>query len=351
MKQEKLSFSQPASQGKLSFAHLESLGHSVFICREDSRILFMNRFARSAFPLIRPGMVFSRFCDLPLSDNALFIRPMLGQNRYFLCRYVKNACFEIHVPSSVVISPDKMPGYGSQIRALLDNVRLAAERLAQSPLAGAPNPRWTPSLTELGERLNRCLSDLEQDSDGIDPRRTVSLFHLLEAVRRRTAEDLAGTDALLSFECPENLLCSARLGPTVFILLNLICFFRICAGVRRITLKVREEDDRVLLTLKSPTLLSPSPFYRSLFTPNHQQGLDQALLATPFSLAAAAAGKEGYSLDCLYSREGLLVSLRLPLVRGEPDLIVRDPERFLSPRETAELSALTRGLFSFFLSE
>ncbi len=352
MKQTKLTFDQPtqAPAAKEEFSHLEPLCHAVYVCDTRSRILFCNRFARSAFPLIRPGSLFSRFCDLPLSDSALLIRPMLGYSRYFLCRYVRNGRFEIHVPAAMVIAPDQMPRYGGQVRCLLDNVRLAAKRLEEAPHSKTKSSHFDPALAELGERLNKCLSDLEKGSDEVDPHRTVSVYHLLEAVRRRTASDLADADALLSFDCPDNLLCSARLGPTVFILLNLVSFFRICAGVKRLFIETKEEDGKILLELFSPTLMAPTPFYSSLFSVNNRQSLDQSLLATPFSLAAAAASKEGHTLDCVYTKEGLRVTLRLPLIKGDPDLIVRDPEIFLPPKQAEDLSALTRGLLSYFVA-
>ncbi len=327
MEQKKLTFSHPRENlpAKRQYAYLELLSHSAYICDESTRILFRNSFAASAFPHIRTGMLFSRFCPLPLSDGTLLIRPMQGFLRYLLCTHVESGRFEIQIPGGLVIRDEQMPREGVSVRALLESVRTAAKRLAMLSPEKTRSPEIPNALGDLGELLKKCLSDLESPAD-TDPRLTVAVRDLLEAVRRRSARDLADSDTHLDYDCPSHLLCSARITPTVFILLNLICFFRLCAGQKRIFIRAREEESRIALELCGTAVFSPTPFYAALFGKNTPQALDQALLATPFSLAAATAAREGLLLDCSFQKGDLRVALRLPLLRGMPDLTVMDPD-------------------------
>lgn len=324
MKQEKLSFAKPLPP-KQDYAYLDILSHSAYVCDESTRILYRNAFSTSAFPMIRTGMLFSRFCPLPLSDNSLLIRPMQGFLRYFLCKHLGHGRFEIQIPGGLVLTGEQMPQEAPKVRLLLESVRTAAKRLTELGLGNKRSPNYNPALGDLGEVLRKCLSDLESPQD-INPRLTVAVRDLLEALRRRTARDLADSDTHFDYQCPAQLLCSARITPTVFLLLNLICFFRICAGQKEIRLTAREEGEHAALELFSPALFSPTPFYAALFPKNNQKALDQALLATPFALAAATAAREGLELECVFRDGGLRVTLRLPLQKGMPDLTVIDPE-------------------------
>ena len=289
-------------------AALDALDHGVILCRRDGLVTFANRAARSEIPALRVGSLFGRICPAVLCDDKVELAPVMGKNRFILCRAIHGGLFRVDLPGGAVADS----GTGAILRRLW----------MRSREEGDPGAASIPDRASfaLVEALQKCFDDLR--GDGV-PGGTVSLAQLLSALKRRIRLPLESVGASLEIDCPPDILCRAELRSPVFTVLNVIVFMVVCASQKRIVAAVREDRDVALLTFEACDGGRAAAYLKDLFPLDENSPY---LSMAPLILAFHGAVECGGRLSCRHLGEVTRLELSLPLMKGRADLVVMDPE-------------------------
>lgn len=333
MKQEKLVFAPPKPHTG-GFDHLEQVPHCVIVASAQGTVVYKNAAAQKEFPLLRKNSSLYRLVRLPLADGVLSVTQVMGYKRFVFCRRIDGGLFEIEIPGGFVMDPQQMPQAAPQMQRLLAGTRrlILSKFRMQAPLL--PDP----AHQALAQLLHQCLTDLSRDTPR-DPSLNVCLYDLLYAVARRSRQTLEQSDTVFDFDCPKDIACQATIGPTVGILLNLICFLRLFAGQKRIFARAAKETDASHVYFQCPAKAIPDQIFHLLFGPDARVNT-QHLLAAPLTMAAATCLHHGYGLTCIRRNDQLILDLALPLRRGVAQLTVIRPEGPMEQKHIEQLSTL-----------